>query len=48
MPKWIGMLRHLLLKELAISAFLHDFHCVILHSRPVKSMHESFINDRAL
>jgi hypothetical protein len=34
-PKRIGMLRHLLLKELAISAFLYNFHCVILHCGPI-------------
>jgi hypothetical protein len=41
------MLRRLLLEELAISAFLHDFHCVILRGRPVKSVPESFTDDRA-
>jgi hypothetical protein len=43
--KRIGMLHRLLLEELA--AFLHDFHCVILRSRPVKSVHEGFTDDRA-
>jgi hypothetical protein len=41
------MLHHLLLVELAISTFLYDFHCVILHSRPVKSVPEGFTDDRA-
>jgi hypothetical protein len=40
------MLLHLLLVELAISAFLYDFHCVILRSRPVKFMLEGFTDDR--
>jgi hypothetical protein len=40
------MLRRLLLVELAISAFLHDFHYVILRSRPVKSVPEGFTDDR--
>jgi hypothetical protein len=44
--KRISMLHCLLLKELAISAFLHDFHCVILCSRPVKSVPEGFTDDR--
>jgi hypothetical protein len=48
MPKRVGMLRHLLLEELAISTFLYDFHCVILHDGPVKSMPERFPDDRAL
>jgi hypothetical protein len=46
-PKRIGMLRCLLLEELTISAFLHDFHCIILHGRPVKSVPESFTDNRA-
>jgi hypothetical protein len=41
------MLRHLLLEELAISAFLHDFHYVILRGSSVKSVPESFTNDQA-
>jgi hypothetical protein len=46
-PKRIDMLCHLLLKELAISAFLYDFHYIILRGRPVKSMSARFIDDRA-
>jgi hypothetical protein len=42
----IGMLRRLLLEELAISAFLYDFHCVIIRRGPVKSMSECFPDDR--
>jgi hypothetical protein len=45
--KMIDMLRRLLLEELAISIFLYDFHCVILHCGLVKSMLECFPNDRA-
>jgi hypothetical protein len=41
------MLRHLLLVELAIYAFLYDFHCVILRSSPVKSVPKGFTDDRA-
>jgi hypothetical protein len=37
---------HRRLVELAISTFLYDFHCVILHSRPVKSVPEGFTDDR--
>jgi hypothetical protein len=44
--KMIDMLHHLLLEELAIFTFLYDFHCVILHSRSIKSMPERFTNDR--
>jgi hypothetical protein len=44
-PKRIDMLHHLLLKELAISTFLYDFHCVILRRGPVKSMLERFTDD---
>jgi hypothetical protein len=46
-PKRIDMLRRLLLEELAISAFLHDFHCIIHRGRPVKSVPKGFTNDRA-
>jgi hypothetical protein len=46
MPNRISMLHRLLLVELAIFAFLHDFHCVILRSRPVKSL-EGFTDDQA-
>jgi hypothetical protein len=46
-PKRISMLHRLLLVELAISVFLHDFHCIILHNRPVKSVPEGFTNERA-
>jgi hypothetical protein len=46
--KRIGMLHRLLLEELSISAFLYDFHCVILHCGLVKSMLKHFLNDRAL
>jgi hypothetical protein len=45
--KRISMLRHLLLVEQAIFAFFHDFHCVILRNRPVKSVPEGFTDDRA-
>jgi hypothetical protein len=41
------MLHRLLLEELAISAFLYDFHCVILRGRIVKSMPERLTDDRA-
>jgi hypothetical protein len=41
------MLHRLLLVELAISAFLYDFHFVILHNSPVKFMPEGFTDDRA-
>jgi hypothetical protein len=44
-PKWITMLHRLLLEELTTSAFLHDFHYVILHGRLVKSVPESFTYD---
>jgi hypothetical protein len=47
-PKMIGMLHHLFLEELAISAFLYDFHCIILRGGPIKSMPKHFTNDRAL
>jgi hypothetical protein len=46
-PKRIGMHQHLLLEDPAISAFLYDFYCVILHCVPVKSMPECFFDDRA-
>jgi hypothetical protein len=39
------MLRRLLLEELAISAFLYDFHYVIICCGPVKSMPERFPDD---
>jgi hypothetical protein len=35
----------LLLKELAIPAFLYDFHCIIICCRLVKSMPERFPDD---
>jgi hypothetical protein len=41
------MLRCLFLVELVISAFLYDFHCVILRNRLVKSVPEGFTDDRA-
>jgi hypothetical protein len=43
--KRTSMLHRLLLVELIISAFLHDFHCAIIRSRPVKSVPEGFTDD---
>jgi hypothetical protein len=45
--KRINTLHCMLLEELAISAFLHDFHRVILCGRPVKSVSEGFTDDRS-
>jgi hypothetical protein len=45
--KGIDMLRHLLLKELAIPAFLYVFYYVILRCGSVKSMPECFFDDQA-
>jgi hypothetical protein len=42
------MFHCLLLEELMISIFLHDFHRIILCGRPVEPVHEGFIDDRAL
>jgi hypothetical protein len=45
--KRISMLHYLLLEELAILAFLHDFHRVILCGRPVEPVPKGFTDDRA-
>jgi hypothetical protein len=44
--KRIGMLCHIFLEELVISAFLYDFYCIILRYGPVKSMPKHFPDDR--
>jgi hypothetical protein len=46
-PKRIVMLRRLFLKELPISVFHYNFHCIILHDRPVKSIPKHFTIDQA-
>jgi hypothetical protein len=43
--KRIVMLRRLLLKELTISTFVYDFHCIIIRCGSVKSMLKRFPND---
>jgi hypothetical protein len=46
MPKRIGMLCGLLLKELIVPALGDDLHHVILSCGPVEVMSECFGNDR--